>query len=343
MAYPKKTLYEILGVAPDASGIDIGLAYRRRKGQLERVVGGDPNELALIHEAWEVLGDPQRRASYDASLVTAEARNAVAEAKQDAPDLELEPEATQAPPRRKLPAVALAMGVVVVGLLVAVAFKPSRNAAPAQAGAEAPKPAPVAPPPPTPRSAADVLSDFSTSGGVLMSYSMSGQAIPIGLAVSTETGSMVTTCHGIPAGAKLVVRVGATSHPADLLLTDEQLDLCKLQVANFQTPPVKVAAAAAKAGDKVYAVGANKAGQLAVTEGSVKQVLPTTEGPLYELSMPVGEFSSGGGVFDAFGKLVGLATFQHRSGLSTAYPATNFAQMRSRPAAPVPPPPAPRT
>lgn len=343
MAYPKKTLYEILGVAPDASGIDIGLAYRRRKGQLERVVGGDPNELALIHEAWEVLGDPQRRASYDASLVTAEARHAVAEAKQEAPDLELEPEAVEAPPRKKLPAIALAMGVVVVGLLVAVAFKPPRNPPPAQAEAEAPKPAPVAPPPPpTPRSAAEVLADFSTSGGVLMSYSMSGQAIPLGLAVSTETGSMLTTCHGLPAGAKLVVRVGAQSHPADLLITDEQLDLCKLQVANFQTPPVKVAAAAAKAGDKVYAVGANKAGQLAVTEGTVKQLLPTTEGTLYELSMPVGEFSSGGGVFDAFGKLVGIATFQHRSGLATAYPATNFAQMRSRPAAATPPPAPPR-
>lgn len=334
MAYPKKTLYEILGVAPDASSIDVGLAYRRRKGQLERVVGGDPNELALIHEAWEVLGDAQRRAAYDASLVTAEARNAVAEAAQAAPDLELEPEGPSATPTKRLPAILLALGVVVVGLAIALAFKPSRNGTPAPAQAEAPKPAaPTPPPPPTPRSAAEVLADFSTSGGVVMSYAMSGKAIPIGLAVSTETGAMVTTCHGIPAGAKLVVRVGAQSHPADLLITDEQLDLCKVQVANFQTPPVKLAASAPKAGDKVYAVGANRAGDLAVTEGTVKQLLTTTEGTLYELSMPVAEFGSGGGVFDAFGRLVGIATYQHRSGLPVARPVADLARMKSRPTA----------
>ena len=141
---------------------------------------------------------------------------------------------------------------------------------------------------------------------------------------------MITTCHGIPAGAKLVVRVGTAVYPADLLITDEMLDLCKLQIANFSTPPVKIATDFPKAGDKIFAVGVNSNGEPAVTEGSVKQLLDTTEGRVIELSMPVGQYSSGGGVFDAYGGLVGISTYQHRSGLSIALPVSNIAQMRSR-------------
>ena len=141
---------------------------------------------------------------------------------------------------------------------------------------------------------------------------------------------MVTTCHGLPAGAKIVVRVKGQSYPADLVVTDEQLDLCKLQVAKFRTPPMKVAADAPNAGDPIYAMGANAAGDFAVTEGTIKAVLDTTEGTLLELSMPVGQYSSGGGVFDPRGRLVGIATVQHRTGMSIAYPAAWIAKMRTR-------------
>ena len=171
----------------------------------------------------------------------------------------------------------------------------------------------------------------STSGGPLLSYSMSGQATPIGIALSTEQGMMVTTCHGIPGGGKLVVRVGRETFPADVLITDESVDLCKLQIAGFGAPPVKISADAPKAGDRIYAVGVNAKGEPAVTEGTVKQLLDTVEGRLIELSMPIGEYSSGGGVFDAYGRLIGIATVQHKSGLSIAIPATAIGSIRSRP------------
>lgn len=335
MASPKQTLYDILGVPRDANEIDVGLAYERRKAALAREAGTDPNALTLLREAYEVLKDPKRRAAYDASLVTAEARTA-AQA-QETPDLVLEPEEAQAAPR-KIPFVPLAIGALVILAGIVIALRPGTTPAPAtppQAAAPPPQPAP---PPPTPKSAVEVMADATTSGGVLLSYAMSGQSVVLGLAMSTESGTMITTCHGIPAGAKLVVRVGKGEYPVELAITDEQLDLCKLQVSNFGTPPLKVSTAEPKAGDRIFAVGANKAGALAVTEGTVKQVLNTTEGNLIELSMPVGEFSSGGGVFDTYGRLIGIQTFQHRSNLAVAYPAARIAQMRSRPQAPAAPP-----
>lgn len=331
MATPKKTLYDILGVPRDVNAIDIGLAYDRRKAEIDRGAAADPNEQALLHEACEVLRDPRRRAIYDASLTTAEERTAAAG--RATADLELEPEATVT---RRKPWGAIIGVAVAVGLAAGVAMRSNKDTPADRPSANAPAPGtaePAKPPPPAAaptRSGVEIIAEASTSGGQVLSFSMSGQAIPIGLATSTEDGTMITTCHGIPAGAKIVVRVQGQSYPADLLVTDEQLDLCKLQVANFHAPPVKLASEDAQADDRIYVVGANQAGAFAVTEGTVKRVIDTSEGRLLELSMPVGEFSSGGGVFDPFGRLVGIATFQHRSGVSTAYPASAIARIRSR-------------
>jgi curved DNA-binding protein CbpA len=46
MAQPKKTLYQILGVTPDASSIDIGLAHEKRTAELEKLVPPDATATA---------------------------------------------------------------------------------------------------------------------------------------------------------------------------------------------------------------------------------------------------------------------------------------------------------
>jgi serine protease Do len=326
MAQTKKTLYDILGVARDANEADIRLAHEQRKAELERQAPPDPNAQALVHQAYEVLQNPKRRAAYDASLVTAAEKTAAA---QQAPDLVLD--ADEKPAAPKVPWIAIAIAAAVGIVVLFFAMRPAQTPSPAPVAPAATEPPKVAePPPPKVRSAPEILADASTSGGQLLSYSMSGQAVPIGMAISTEQGTMITTCHGIPGGTKLVVRVGKDSYPADLLITDETYDLCKLQVSHFGTPPVKLATDAPRVGDKVFAVGMNAKGESAVTEGSVRNILETTEGRMLELSFPIGQYSSGGGVFDAYGRLVGIATFQHRSGLSVALPASNIALIRSR-------------
>jgi len=147
---------------------------------------------------------------------------------------------------------------------------------------------------------------------------------------------MVTTCHAIPAGGKLVVRIGKEMHAADLAITDEQLDLCRLAIPGLSTPPLKLAAEDAKAGDKVYVVGMNAKGELAATEGKVTQLRASSQGPVLEVSVPIAPTGSGGGVFNEQGQLVGIATTPHTygAGLNIALPVSWIAQMRSRAAAP---------
>src|SRR6476659_9740327 len=110
----KKSLYEILGVEPDANDLDIGLAFQRRNFELPRIAQPDPNAIALVQQAHEILSNPKRRAAYDAARVTAAERAAAADQE---PDLVIE-EGDEEAPRRKW----LVLAIVAAVLVVAVAF-----------------------------------------------------------------------------------------------------------------------------------------------------------------------------------------------------------------------------
>ena len=321
MAHPKKTLYEILGVPRDANELDIGLAHERRVKEMRRVVPPDPSAEALVQQAFEILGNEKRRIAYDAQLLTAAERSAAAE--QSTTDLEIGEEEE---PQRKLPILPIAIGAIVAAVALFFVFKPAPDTPKPEKLVVAAKPPP--PPPPKPRTALEVLGSTATSVGRLMVYSMSGSATPIGLAVSTEPATMVTTCHAIPAGGKLVVSVGKDQFPADLTITDEALDLCRLSVPGFTTPAPKLSTEEPKAGDKIFVLAPDAKGELTVAEGSIKAI----RGTLLELTTPIATTGTGGAVFDPYGALIGIASARHNQGpnVHIAIPATAIAQMRSR-------------
>jgi len=330
MAAHKRTLYDILGVAPDASAIDIWNAYEERKAELQSMMPQDPSALSLAHQAHEVLTNPARRTAYDATLAPPPEPSAAAETEAPAPVIEIEEEEP-----RKLPwlAIAIAAGIVMAGLVFGLRNRPAKAPAPEPAVAEAP--APVAPPPPPPpavRTSQQILADVLPSIARLQSFEMSGRAVPVGLALTVEPGVMVTTCHGIPAGVQLVATVGGRTHSASLAVTDEMLDLCRLNVPGFDAKPLAISTDEPKIADKIYALGANAGGDIALTEGIVKHLLKTPSGNVIEISVPIAPTASGGPVFDTHGRLIGIATTPHgyAAGANIALPASWIAQARSR-------------
>ncbi|XP_042444605.1 chaperone protein dnaJ 11, chloroplastic-like [Zingiber officinale] len=75
------TLYDVLGVAAAASGLEIKAAYRRlaRACHPDAVVAADrktasADEFMRIHAAYETLSDPEKRAEYDRGVVVADRR-----------------------------------------------------------------------------------------------------------------------------------------------------------------------------------------------------------------------------------------------------------------------------
>lgn len=62
------TLYDVLGVSPDADQDQIKAAWRDSAGRFEPGSGGSSAQFRLFNEAAEVLLDPERRKAYDAQL-----------------------------------------------------------------------------------------------------------------------------------------------------------------------------------------------------------------------------------------------------------------------------------
>jgi molecular chaperone DnaJ len=67
---PKRDLYRILGVSTQAAPGDIKRAYRRIAFNVHPDVGKrpDPERFREVHEAYEILSNPDRRRSYDVGI-----------------------------------------------------------------------------------------------------------------------------------------------------------------------------------------------------------------------------------------------------------------------------------
>lgn len=328
----KRTLYEILGVPRDAMAIDIGVAYKRRLAELDRKVDVDPNEPALVREAYHILCQPREREAYDSSLITREEREAAKT--MPAPDIILEAgddEGTPAASRRKsmLWIAAAAAAVVAILLAFALTRSPPPDRAKAVASEEV-KPV-VAPPPPPPkkRTAAEALALATPVVATVVAYDISGKPQPVGSGVVIAADGIVTACHGLPPSATIVAKLGPDQIPANLVIFDEDLNLCRLSVARLAVAPASAGPDELKAGDVVYAVGQHKAGEIGVTEATVRNIATTPKGRFIELSAPVAAGASGGALFDSFGRFAGVINVRG-DGPGTAVPAATVAQMRTR-------------
>jgi S1-C subfamily serine protease len=284
----KQTLYDVLDLSRDSDTTAIALAHKRIRAEMERETSApDARRAALVHEAYEVLSDPQRRAAYDKSL--------------GAPSFLGMPASARARPKW---AGAFAGLAVVVAALYFTLHRPA------------------SPPAPGARSPEDILANASFSVGLLQRIDMSGKSVPVGLAVAIDEGVMVTTCHGLAPGAQLVVRLVGRSAPARVTMADEELDLCRLAVEGAGSRPIAVAGDGARRGDAVYAVSFTTDGQVA-RRGTIQALLPTPKGDVLETSIAVDAASSGGPIVDTAGRLVGIMTAPHAygEGRNVALPA----------------------
>src|SRR5439155_2331652 len=96
---------------------------------------------------------------------------------------------------------------------------------------------------------AQILGAVSPSVARLQTVDLSGNVLPLGMAVATAAGLAVTTCHAIPANAQIVATFGAEKGAGTLVITDEVLDLCKLSIAGAEPPALALPSEEAEAGD----------------------------------------------------------------------------------------------
>ena len=165
---------------------------------------------------------------------------------------------------------------------------------------------------------ADVYSQVRSSLVQLVGIGAEGRFY-LGSGVALPNGSIVTNCHVTQHAKRVEPFWGSSPARAESQRADVQHDLCLIQMPGLQVRPTEVASSKGlHVGDKVYAVGFNGGRRLTYEEGEVSELFPLDGGMVIRTTAAFSQGASGGGLFDAEGRLVGILTFFRVSG-ETAY------------------------
>jgi Flp pilus assembly protein TadD len=174
---------------------------------------------------------------------------------------------------------------------------------------------------------------------VVDSLDAKGFAIALGSGVVISPGRVVTNRHVIEDGISFRVEHDGKIWPATLVKVDPDHDLAELLVIGLAAPAVQIRDSAKLAvGEKVYTVGAPEGLELTISEGLISGLRDFDTGRVIQTSAAFSHGSSGGGLFDAEGRLVGVTTFFLKEGqsLNFALPAEWTLALDRQPAS-VPP------
>lgn len=339
---PAKTLYDALGLDATATTEQV---TARASSLLERLNSDGAahsedraNQIKIIAYARETLSDPAMRAKYDQSLqrlstvavdpVVATSRStpithwilfAVGAAamvgayvfyqqKRSTPVVQPAPIAATAAPTQRVAPPGQNNDAPVELATPVQANSPSPNAASATAEL----------------SAAEVFKRNQNSIVVVRGNREDGRGNTQGSGVVVADAEIVTNCHVALGVNNLVVIAGNKNLSARVRFRDSGHDLCQLSVPGLRTTAVVRAPVSSVAvGARVYAIGAPQGLELTLSDGVVASLRSFDNSTLIQTNAAISPGSSGGGLFDAYGRLIGITTFQSRSGqnLNFAVPA----------------------
>ena len=347
---PTQNHYELLDVAPDAKREAIAVAYQRALEVLAREHAVDPTARAALKKAFEVLSDPIQRMSYDLTVRAHESDpRSLAPEKEETDSLGSRVWAN--PWGKALIAGAVVLlvimwtrpakppivdttpgpGLQTIGAGNASTTNESLSGAANSSRTEA-KPAQSAAPA-GPRSAEDIFNQVSQSVVRINVSNAAGVVVSTGSGVVIGPGSVITNCHVALRGESLEVRLAGFVYGASVDVANEERDLCLLDVSGLAAPAVSLGSIdSVRVGQRVYAVGAPQGLDLTISDGIVSSLREMLGGKVIQTTAPVSPGSSGGGLFDTSGRMIGVVTFQTKAGqnLNFALPADWVGEMRTR-------------
>jgi peptidoglycan hydrolase-like protein with peptidoglycan-binding domain len=232
-------------------------------------------------------------------------------------------------------------------VLAALAARPEASSA------SAAPPPPMAPPPArTPEPVTSFAADRSgktssirlvlAEGADLRPQDVFEQASPavyvvrteqaLGSAVAVSGRDLLTNCHVVRGASVVSLEREGAQAMARVVSANADADRCILRISD-STPAlpkwVRVRPYAdVKVGERVFTIGAPRGLELSLTEGIVSSKRTLDDVRLIQTSAPISPGSSGGGLFDAHGHLIGITTFMLKDAqnLNFAIAAEEFAK-----------------
>lgn len=163
--------------------------------------------------------------------------------------------------------------------------------------------------------AAQVFEKASKNVVVITANVKNSKAVSLGSGIVLPNGNVATNFHVIEKSDGIMVHQDGRSYPATALYTDPERDVCTLNVPSMRSPAVSMGdSKSLKIGARVYAIGAPEGLVLTLSEGIISSLRPVQGGHYLQITAPISHGSSGGGLFDDNGNLIGLTTFGAREG-----------------------------
>lgn len=161
-----------------------------------------------------------------------------------------------------------------------------------------------------------VFDKVKASVVVVKTLDAQGKMKGFGSGVLLPSGKIATNCHVVEGGTSYQAGRGKKLVSATLYAEDGDKDICLLDAEGIAGEPAQLGKATdLKVGLPVYAVGAPQGLELSLSDGIVSQ-LRGGPPPLIQTTAAISPGSSGGGLFDGEGRLVGLTTLYMKSGQS---------------------------
>jgi S1-C subfamily serine protease len=131
-----------------------------------------------------------------------------------------------------------------------------------------------------------------------------------GSGVVVAPGKVITNCHVLARAKSIQVRRENVTYEGKLEHADAERDLCLISVAGFTAPPVELGSIDnLKVGQRAYAIGNPQRFALTLSEGLISGLRgEDPRVPPIQTTAPISPGSSGGGLFDAEARLVGITT-----------------------------------
>jgi S1-C subfamily serine protease len=139
----------------------------------------------------------------------------------------------------------------------------------------------------------------------------------LGSAVAISERELLTNCHVVGSNSTVLLERDGRQLRATLQSANPGADRCVLMSEVSLPKWVKVRPYAdVKVGERVFTIGAPQGLELTLAEGIISSKRSLDQTRLFQTSAPISQGSSGGGLFDAQGNLIGITTFFFKVGQS---------------------------
>jgi hypothetical protein len=170
------------------------------------------------------------------------------------------------------------------------------------------------------------LFDLLAPSVVLIEALASGKGGLQGSAVAVSETELLTNCHVVEGARKIIAKQDKKEWVATLVRSDPATDRCVLSVTNTKLKPVPGVRSYKdlKVGEALYTLGSPKGLELSISNGILSGLREEEGRQWVQTTAPISHGSSGGGLFDARGNIVGITTWT-LDGLEKGDQALNFA------------------